>query len=97
MTTMTHEKYNEVQKKMDKLYSDFVDVAADIETDEDIAKVSEWVDDQMDDIFNWANTDDEKEMCIIIEELSELENRFHFLTKDAELFQKITGLMDIYN
>lgn len=57
---MTHEKYNELQKKMDKLYSDFVDVAADIETDEDIAKVSEWVDDQMDDIFNWANTDDEK-------------------------------------
>lgn len=60
MTTMTHEKYNELQKKMDKLYSDFVDVAADIETDEDIAKVSEWVDNQMDDIFKWANTDDEK-------------------------------------
>ena len=57
---MTHEKYNELQKKMDKLYSDFVDVAADIETDEDITKVSEWVDDQMDDIFKWANTDDEK-------------------------------------
>ena len=57
---MTHEKYNELQKKMDKLYSDFVDVAADIETDEDISKVSEWVDNQMDDIFKWANTDDEK-------------------------------------
>lgn len=60
MTTMTHEKYNELQKKMDKLYSDFVDVAADIETDEDIEKVSEWVDNQRDDIFKWANTDDEK-------------------------------------
>lgn len=58
---MTHEKYNELQKKMDKLYSDFVDVAADIEKrGEDISKVSEWVDDQMDDIFKWANTDDEK-------------------------------------
>ena len=49
----------------------------------------------------------EKEMRIIIEELNELEKRFHwldnlhqerfhFLTKDLDLFQKITGLMDIY-
>lgn len=49
----------------------------------------------------------EKEMRIIIEELNELEKRFHwldnlhqerfhFLTKDEELFKKITGLMDIY-
>lgn len=49
----------------------------------------------------------EKEMRTIIEELNELENsfhwldnlhqeRFHFLTKDAELFQKIVTLMDIY-
>lgn len=48
----------------------------------------------------------EKEMRTIIEELNELEKRFHwlnmlhqerfhFLTKDANLFQKITGLMDI--
>lgn len=49
----------------------------------------------------------EKEMRTIIEELNELENRFHwldnlhqerfhFLTKDAELLQKIVTLMDIY-
>ena len=49
----------------------------------------------------------EKEMRTIIEELNELEKRFHwldnlhqerfhFLTKDKELFQKITGLMNIY-
>lgn len=49
----------------------------------------------------------EKEMRIIIEELNELEKRFHwldnlhqerfhFLTKDAELFNKIIKLMDIY-
>ena len=49
----------------------------------------------------------EKEMRIIIEELNELETRFHwldnlhqerfhFLTKDEELFKKITGLMNIY-
>lgn len=49
----------------------------------------------------------EKEMRIIIEELNELEKRFHwlnmlhqerfhFLTKDAQLFQRIVTLMDIY-
>ena len=49
----------------------------------------------------------EKEMRIIIEELNELEKRFHwldhlhqerfqFLTKDEELFQRIVKLMDIY-
>lgn len=49
----------------------------------------------------------EKEMRTIIEELNELEKRFHwldhlhqerfhFLTKDEELFQRIIKLMDIY-
>ena len=57
---MTHEKYNELQKKMDKLASDFVDVMAEIENNEDIDMTSEWLDDKMDAIFNWANTDDEK-------------------------------------
>lgn len=49
----------------------------------------------------------EKEMRTIIEELNELEKRFHwldnlhqerfhFLTKDEELFKKITGLMNVY-
>ena len=49
----------------------------------------------------------EKEIRTIIEELNDLEKlfhwrsnlhqeRFHFLTKDEDLFHKITGLMDIY-
>lgn len=49
----------------------------------------------------------EKEMRTIIEELNELnerfhwlnmlhQERFHFLTKDAELFQRIVKLMNIY-
>ena len=49
----------------------------------------------------------EKEMRVIIEELNELEKRFHwrsnlhqerfhFLTKDCDLLQKIIVLMDIY-
>lgn len=60
MTTMTHEKYNALQKKMDKLVSDFVDEMADIETDEDIETVSAWLDEKMDEMFNWVNSDDEK-------------------------------------
>ena len=35
MTTMTNEKYDELQKKMDKLASDYVDVMAEIESNED--------------------------------------------------------------
>ena len=49
----------------------------------------------------------EKEMRIIIEELNELEKRFHwldnlhqerfhFLTKDEDLLQRIITMMDIY-
>jgi hypothetical protein len=57
---MTHEKYNELQKKMDKLASDFVDEMAEIESNEDLDMTSEWLDDKMDAIFKWANTDDEK-------------------------------------
>lgn len=57
---MTHEKYNELQKKMDKLASDFVDEMTEIENNEDIDMASEWLDDKMDAIFEWANTDDEK-------------------------------------
>lgn len=60
MTTMTHEKYNELQKKMDKLASDFVDEMAEIESNEDLDMTSEWLDEQMHKIFRWANTDDEK-------------------------------------
>ena len=57
---MTHEKYNELQKKMDKLVSDFLDEMAEIETQEDLTKVSEWLDEKMHNVFRWANTDDEK-------------------------------------
>lgn len=57
---MTHENYNELQKKMDKLVNDFVDEMADIETEEDVETVSAWLDEKMDEMFNWVNTDDEK-------------------------------------
>lgn len=57
---MTHEKYNELQKKMDKLADEYIDVMAEIESNEDLDMTSEWLDDKMDAIFKWANTDDEK-------------------------------------
>lgn len=55
---MTHEKYNELQKKMDKLASDFVDEMAEIETDEDINLASKWLDNEVDTILEWADTND---------------------------------------
>lgn len=59
MTTMTHEKYNELQKKMDKLADDYVDTMAEIEKNGG-EMTSEWLDTHMDEIFKWADTDDEK-------------------------------------
>lgn len=55
---MTHEKYNELQKKMDKLASDYVDEMAEIETDDDINLVSKWLDNEVDTILEWADTND---------------------------------------
>ena len=56
---MTHEKYNELQKKMDKLVSDFVDEMAERES-KNLELTSDWLDTHMDAMFNWVNTDDEK-------------------------------------
>lgn len=58
MTTMTHEKYNELQKKMDKLASDYVDEMAEIESKGE-EMTSEWLYDHMCKIIIWADTDDE--------------------------------------
>lgn len=57
---MTHDKYNELQKKLDKLFSDFVDVLADIETQEDLDNASQWADYHYNQILEWANTTDTK-------------------------------------
>ncbi len=69
---MTHEKYNELQKKMDKLASDFVDEMADLEIDGDITVGFEWLDKEMDAIFRWANTDDEKVLAELRSDYSKL-------------------------
>lgn len=56
---MTHEKYNELQKKMDKLASDFVDVMEERES-KNLELTSEWLDTHMEDIYKWVDTDDEE-------------------------------------
>lgn len=55
---MTHEKYNELQKKIDKLASDYVDVMAEIESNEDINLASKWLDNEIEAILEWADTND---------------------------------------
>lgn len=59
MTTMTHEKYNELQKKMDKLAGDYIDVMAERES-KNLELTSEWLDTHMEEIYKWADTDDEE-------------------------------------
>ena len=59
MTTMTHAKYDELQKKMDQLADDYIDVMAEIEKNGG-EMTSEWLDTHMAEIIKWADTDDEE-------------------------------------
>lgn len=59
MTTMTHEKYNDLQKKMDKLADEYIDVMAERES-KNLDMTSEWLDTHMKEIYTWADTDDEE-------------------------------------
>ena len=59
MTTMTHAKYGELQKKMDQLAEEYIDVMAERES-KNLELNSEWLDTHMEEIYKWANTDDEK-------------------------------------
>lgn len=61
---MTHEKYNELQNKMDKLASDYVDVMAEIESNEEMEMTSDWLDNHMNEIFKWANDHDAEEKVL---------------------------------
>lgn len=58
MTKMTHAKYNELQKKMDQLAEEYIDVMAERESNNG-ELTSEWLDTHMDEIYKWADTDDE--------------------------------------
>lgn len=76
MTTMTHEKYNELQKKMDKLASDFVDEMADIEKNEG-EMTSELLDTHMAEIIKWANTDDENVLAELQDDYLKLKSMLY--------------------
>ena len=71
MTKMTHEKYNELQKKMDKLADDYVDVMAERES-KNLELTPEWLDTHMEEIYTWANTDDEEVLAELKEDYSKL-------------------------
>ena len=61
---MTHEKYNELQKKMDKLASDYVDEMAEREEEGTLDTGLEWLDNHMNEIFKWANDNDAEEKVL---------------------------------
>lgn len=61
---MTHENYNELQKKMDKLADEYIDEMAEIESNEDLDMTSEWLDTHMDEIFKWATDHDSEEKLL---------------------------------
>ena len=58
MTKMRHAKYDELQKKMDQLADEYIDVMAEIESNNG-EMTSEWLDTHMEEIYKWADTDDE--------------------------------------
>ena len=58
MTKMTHAKYNELQKKMDQLADDYIDIMAERES-KNLELTSDWLDTHMEEIYKWADTDDE--------------------------------------
>lgn len=74
---MKHEKYKELQKKMDKLASDFVDEMAEIETDEDLEMTAEWLYDYMCNIIIWADTDDEKVLAELKDDYAKLKEMLY--------------------
>ena len=71
MTKMTHEKYNELQKKMDKLADEYVDVMTERES-KNLELTSEWLDTHMEEIYKWADTDDEEVLAELKEDYLKL-------------------------
>ena len=73
---MTHEKYNELQKKMDKLADDYVDTMAEIEKNGGEMS-SEWLDTHMAEIIKWADTDDEEVLAELQDDYSKLKSMLY--------------------
>ena len=73
---MTHEKYNELQKKMDQLADDYVDTMAEIEKNGG-EMTSEWLDTHMAEIIKWADTDDEEVLAELQDDYSKLKSMLY--------------------
>ena len=71
MTKMTHAKYSELQKKMDKLADEYIDVMAERES-KHLDMTSEWLDTHMEQIYKWADTDDEDVLAELQDDYNKL-------------------------
>lgn len=76
MTTMTHVKYDELQKKMDQLAGDYIDVMAERES-KNLELTPEWLDTHMEEIYTWADTDDEEVLAELKEDYSKLKSMLY--------------------
>ena len=74
--TMTHAKYDELQKKMDQLAGDYIDVMAERES-KNLELSSEWLDTHMKDIYTWVDTDDEEVLAELKEDYSKLKSMLY--------------------
>lgn len=73
MTTITHAKYNELQKKMDQLADEYIDVMAERES-KNLELTSEWLDTHMAEIIKWVDTDDEEVLSELQDDYSKLKS-----------------------
>ena len=76
MTTMTHEKYNELQKKMDQLAGDYIDVMAERES-KNLELTPEWLDTHMEEIYTWADTYDGEVLAELQDDYSKLKEMLY--------------------
>ena len=76
MKKMTHAKYNELQKKMDQLAEEYIDVMAERES-KNLELTSEWLDTHMEDIYTWADTDDEEVLAELQDDYSKLKSMLY--------------------
>lgn len=73
---MTHEKYNELQKKMDQLADDYIDVMTERES-KNLELTPEWLDTHMKEIYTWADTDDEDVLAELHDDYSKLKSMLY--------------------
>lgn len=76
MTKMTHAQYKELQKKMDKLADEYIDVMAERER-KNLELNLEWLDTHMKEIYTWADTDDEEVLAELQDDYLKLQEMLY--------------------